>query len=225
MTTARLSDKINNKSVSEIVIISQNGKIEKGANHGLCSLCGYEREDLLLTKYRDTFAGFVDLHESEYICPFCNAMYEDSKYRYNNWVAYPGEFKILKRYEVLPEILNPKELPFVIYTTTSYQKKGWTVLFNKGLNYSRNFFFIAMETLLLHSTRKQIMEYYNLIQDFLELKISREQIKTGHIAFSSFRKIEESLKKRYINTMLKERNNPTWQWAVTFTPKREENNG
>lgn len=87
-------------TLSEMIVNARKIQVDKTKMINKCAFCG-ENLDCLSLKLHDTFTGYEFIHDTNFICIYCNELYQNPEYRNNNWICYTDEFKILHKSEII----------------------------------------------------------------------------------------------------------------------------
>jgi len=206
-------------TLSELICSAKQIKTIPGNLTGKCAFCGKSNNQMNPLKLKDTFTSNEYIQDTGLICSPCMELYSNPEYRNNIWICYVDEFRIIKREEVIKEILNVKSYPYAIYTTQTYKKQGWITILTK-LNYSPNLIIIPCDLLLLMFNREEFISLHNKVKSFFDLGLKKIELTSGQI----IKKNTDSLKnfREILIELEKLHNNPKWEWMVSFTPYPEE---
>jgi ribosomal protein L37AE/L43A len=201
--------------LSELLAIAQHLRLTNGTEVGKCGFCGKSGSNFFLLKMKDSFTQFEYFQNSKYICPACQHLYIESKYRTNIWLCTPNEFAIIKRNEVLTKLLaiTKEDCPFSIYTTDSYKKQGWLTLL-RSLNYSSEKFVIGWDMLKITSSKNEVSWLKVEAEIFRSLGLTKSEILTGRISMKNLKNIADELSVLRKLESLKPK--LIWQWVVAF---------
>lgn len=209
-------------TLGELICKGKNIDPLKGQKSGTCGACGRERKDLLLSNYRKTFTSSEYLHESDYICPFCSELYENSEYRYSNWLCDQERYKKLKKNQVLQALYEQERFPFALYTTATYQKQGWIRMITQGITYSKGMLSIGYDMNLIQGSIEQITRFVQIARFFRGKKIYKTAMATGIIPFNLFLTLDETIKRNFLRFIKQNGTNIVWKWILDFLPKEED---
>jgi len=180
-------------TLSELIAQKRVSAIESGNIKGRCIFCGQYSNQGHQAKLKTKFTGYPYLQSGDVICPFCFELYNNEEYRKSMWIVSNNEFKFFKRADAKEILLSQLSVPFAIYLTKTWKKQGWITLMDK-LNYNAEKFFVGFDYDVIFVERKKMVEYFNLISELLEKKISKGELATGQLKVKSFEKINMDLK-------------------------------
>jgi len=209
--------KVKQITLGELICEAKNLTPQVGQYKGMCGACGRDRNNLLKSNYRDTFSLTEYLHESDYICPYCSELYENQGYRYSNWLCDNNRFIKLKKHEVIEALIRQKEVPFALYTTTTYQRQGWIQMIIKGINYSTEFLVIGYDMILFQISRNMLLDFITRLKFLKQAEISTSELLTGKIGFHCLKNIPEEKRREHIKFLSQNKKNIKWLWLIEFS--------
>ncbi len=205
----------NFTSLSQLLVSTRKIPLIHGTLEGCCAFCGIKGTDLYTLQLKKTFTRADYLHDTGLICPACKHLYETQDYRKRNWLLTTNSFSFLHKSDVLPALQSLKvaDLPFVIYTTSTYKKQGWLNLLNT-LNYSLNRFTLAYDMQLLSLTSKQLKEHITKAEQFRLLGISKQELLSSIVNSKNLYKLTDI--RTDLSFLKSVRKNLIWKWVINF---------
>lgn len=162
---------------------------KKGDLEGNCVFCGIHNEEGFPVKLPKTFMSYQFLQVGSIICPYCKHMLETPEYRRKSWLV-GSEFKFLERKEVLGFILDPPEPPFAFYVTRTGKKHGWIPMILKGVNYSKQHFFVGFDESLVLIEHGFFVELVSKLEELREKGVTKAELLTASPRMKTLQKTE-----------------------------------
>ena len=197
--------------LSELICRARQIPLEYGKLSGNCIFCGLHTDYGHPVKLKTNFTGYPYLQAGEVICPFCYELYNNEEYRKNMWLVTEERFRVFKRVEAKEILLSHSPVPFAIYLTKTWKKQGWITLMNR-VNYNTKKFFVGFDYDVVLVEREKLTEYFDLISELLEKKISKTELATGQLKVRSLEKIDIDITLKDKITMLA--GNKLWELCL-----------
>lgn len=137
-------------------------------------------------------------------------MQSSQEYRRTMWLVTPEEWIPFKKKEGKKILISKKTTPFALYFTKTWKKQGWVSLMNY-INESNDHFYVGFDYDVILVDREKLEEDFILIDYLRKLKISKEEIKTGHFKSKSVNKINDV---NIIKKVLNKANSSLWELEV-----------
>ncbi len=198
-------------NLSKLIVKARNIVPQLGKLQGYCIFCGEYSNHGYSAKLKTNFTAYPYLQQGEIICPNCFELYNNSEYRKNMFLVSKSEFRTFKREEGKAILLNLPIPPFALYFTRTWKKQGWITLMQK-VSFSKTNFFVGLdyEVILVNSLRAK--ENFQLIENLLEKKISKTELKTGQLKVKSFERLDMDLE--LLNRLQLFSGDPLWGLCV-----------
>jgi hypothetical protein len=209
-------------TLGELACKTRGIDFPSGHEKGRCAICGVTSSSLVFLALRKTFTGAEYINDGGLACPWCNHLYEDQSYRYHNFIVTARRYLQLKPGEVLPALfsVDAAELPFVLYTTETYQKQGYLRLARRGVNYSLDMFTAALDTVLLYMSRATLLKDLRFIAWCMREGIYRQELLAGKPKLKTMREIEgaHGNSRQVLQRIQASWKGLNFKWAVLFMP-------
>lgn len=131
-------------SLSQFVCETRGITPEPGELSGTCCICTTATQEGHPVKLPTTFMSWTQFQEvsDPVLCPCCQHMLKERKYRSSSWLVQGGSFEFIKARGVRGVLDDIPEPPWAMYATQTYKKHGWL---NTEVNTSRETFYLAID--------------------------------------------------------------------------------
>lgn len=192
-----------------------------GEETGTCCICGKHTTQGHPKKFGGNFSSADYLVNGEVICQYCKILVDNSnEYRRTMYLLTPDEYIPFKKQEAKDIVFNqlPKDKPFYLYLTKTWQKIGW-IRMNHVYNHDKNDEIkVLCDYEIITFKLENLKRICEFIESLRDLKISKNDLETGHFEMYNFNKIKEQYgiqKARNIVNKIKEyTGNPIWDLAL-----------
>lgn len=191
---------------------------EEGELEGRCCLCSTHTKKGHKIKMKANFTCAEYLGYGEVVCPYCQHILENSNtYRRTMFLLTENEFKTFKKKEIKDVIFNLPDEQFYLYLTKTWQKLGF-ILLDDALNDPNNDtvkVVIDYDRVTYH--KRELEEYYDLVTQLRELKISKSLLENGNFELHHYRRLKEAFPDN-VNSIVRKvqslKGNPVWDLAI-----------
>lgn len=180
-----------------------------GAMKGHCMLCGRETNKGLEADFSAKFTSWNLFKAGECLCPNCYELSRNQAYRRSMWIACKEGITFFKKDQMLQHLLDPPDPPFAMYLTKTWKKQGFLKLINK-VNYSKNSFFIALDSEIIHVVMNNFTEMLKLAKGLREKGISKKELRSGKFHVYRY----EDLDLEVIEKIKRITKNPQWRLVI-----------
>lgn len=178
------------ETLSELILKHKQITPTPGEKEGICCLCGRETNKGFKKKFGNNFTSYNLLQHGNIICEYCYPISQDRQsYRRSMWIVSDERgFETFKKDKGKNVLLNPPDPPFAMYFTRTWKKQGWISLMNK-VNNNKELFWVGFDYDTILINIESVREDFDIIKELRELKINKEEIRTGRFSSKTLMKI------------------------------------
>lgn len=191
-----------------------------GQTKGTCCMCGAYTEKGNPKKFGSNFTCADYLEPGDVICEYCQYLVKNSNtYRRTMFILTENKFYKFKKDEIKEVLFNlPTDEDFYVYLTQTWQKLGY-VLMNKARNTpGTGTVTVVMDYDVITYQQEQLEQYYKIVRQLRECKISKEVISNARLELHHLRRLTETYGKQEALQLLHKieemKDNPVWELAI-----------